>query len=54
MRISILGATGSIGTQTLRVVAMHPDRIRVAALAAGGRVQVTNAAPYSGTVFKFR
>jgi 1-deoxy-D-xylulose-5-phosphate reductoisomerase len=39
-RISILGATGSIGTQTLQVVAMHPDRIQVAALAAGGNVDL--------------
>lgn len=34
-RISILGSTGSIGTQTLDVVAMHPDAFEVDGLAAG-------------------
>jgi len=33
--IAVLGSTGSIGRQTLEVVAMHPDRFRVRALAAG-------------------
>ncbi len=33
--ISILGSTGSIGTQTLEVVQEHPERFRVVALAAG-------------------
>ncbi len=37
-KIAILGSTGSIGTQTLDVVARHPDRFRVVALAAGSRV----------------
>lgn len=37
-RIAILGSTGSIGTQTLDVIARHPERFRVAALAAGTRV----------------
>ncbi len=37
-KIAILGSTGSIGTQTLDVVARHPDRFRIAALAAGSRV----------------
>jgi 1-deoxy-D-xylulose-5-phosphate reductoisomerase len=32
--ITVLGATGSIGTNTLDVVAMHPSRYRVFALAA--------------------
>ena len=32
--ITLLGATGSIGASTLDVVARHPDRFRVAALAA--------------------
>ena len=36
--IAILGSTGSIGTQTLDVVARHPDRFRVVGLAAGSRV----------------
>lgn len=34
-RISILGSTGSIGTQTLDVVAMHPESFEVDGLAAG-------------------
>ena len=32
--LTLLGATGSIGDSTLDVVARHPDRFRVAALAA--------------------
>jgi 1-deoxy-D-xylulose-5-phosphate reductoisomerase len=35
--ISVLGSTGSIGRQTLEVVAAHPDRFRVVGLAAGRR-----------------
>jgi 1-deoxy-D-xylulose-5-phosphate reductoisomerase len=35
--VAVLGATGSIGTSTLRVMARHPDRFRVAALTAGRR-----------------
>ncbi len=34
-RLAILGSTGSIGTQTLDVVAAHPGRFEIAALAAG-------------------
>jgi 1-deoxy-D-xylulose-5-phosphate reductoisomerase len=34
-RIALLGATGSIGTSTLDVVAAHEDRLEVTALAAG-------------------
>ncbi|MEW6280500.1 MAG: 1-deoxy-D-xylulose-5-phosphate reductoisomerase, partial [Candidatus Eremiobacterota bacterium] len=37
--ISLLGSTGSIGTQTLDVVAAAPDRFRVVALAARSRWQ---------------
>ncbi len=33
-RIAVLGATGSIGDSTLDVIARHPDRFAVAALAA--------------------
>ena len=32
--ISILGSTGSIGTQALQLVEMHPERFRVAAMTA--------------------
>ncbi|MFD1774409.1 1-deoxy-D-xylulose-5-phosphate reductoisomerase [Paenibacillus rhizophilus] len=34
-KISILGSTGSIGTQTLDVAAMHPDSFEIDGLAAG-------------------
>jgi len=34
-RIAILGSTGSVGGNTLDVVARHPDRFEVAVLAAG-------------------
>lgn len=34
--VTLLGSTGSIGTQALDVVARHPDRFRVVGLAAGG------------------
>ena len=33
-RITVLGSTGSIGTNTLDVVARHPDRFEVFALTA--------------------
>ena len=38
-RITILGATGSIGASTLDVLARHPARYRVYALSAHGRVE---------------
>jgi 1-deoxy-D-xylulose-5-phosphate reductoisomerase len=37
-RLAILGSTGSIGEQTLDVVAAHPNRFQVVSLAAGRRV----------------
>ncbi|WP_409340941.1 1-deoxy-D-xylulose-5-phosphate reductoisomerase [Paenibacillus sp. MBLB4367] len=39
-KISILGSTGSIGTQTLDVIAHDPERYSVEALAAGGNIQL--------------
>lgn len=39
-RISILGSTGSIGTQTLDVVAMHPEQFIVDGLAAGSNTEL--------------
>ncbi|MED6114897.1 hypothetical protein PIB30_085003, partial [Stylosanthes scabra] len=36
--ISILGSTGSIGTQTLNIVAEFPERFKVVGLAAGSNV----------------
>ena len=38
-RITILGATGSIGASTLDVLARHPDQYSVYALTAHGRVE---------------
>ncbi|MGK7914786.1 MAG: 1-deoxy-D-xylulose-5-phosphate reductoisomerase [Prochloraceae cyanobacterium] len=37
--ISILGSTGSIGTQTLDIVTQYPDKFRVVGLAAGNNVE---------------
>ncbi|WP_261808777.1 1-deoxy-D-xylulose-5-phosphate reductoisomerase [Nonomuraea sp. C10] len=34
--VTVLGSTGSVGTQALDVIAANPDRFRVAGLAAGG------------------
>ncbi|MFO7460632.1 MAG: 1-deoxy-D-xylulose-5-phosphate reductoisomerase [Desulfatiglandales bacterium] len=39
-RLSILGSTGSIGTNALRVVAANPESYRVAGLAAGSNVDL--------------
>lgn len=39
-RFSLLGSTGSIGTQTLDIVAEHPDRFEIVALAAGSNVEL--------------
>lgn len=39
-RVTLLGATGSIGTQALEVVAAHPQRFAVAGLAGGGNVDL--------------
>lgn len=36
IEVTVLGSTGSIGTQALEVIAAHPGRFRVRALAAGG------------------
>jgi 1-deoxy-D-xylulose-5-phosphate reductoisomerase len=38
--ISILGSTGSIGTQTLDIVAQYPEQFRVVGLAAGNNVEM--------------
>lgn len=39
-KISILGSTGSIGTQALDVVEMHADKYEVVALVAGNNVEL--------------
>jgi 1-deoxy-D-xylulose-5-phosphate reductoisomerase len=48
-RVAILGSTGSIGQSALAVVAAHPERLRVVALAAG-----SNAARFREQVAAFR
>ena len=37
-RVAILGATGSIGTSALDVIARHPGQMRASVLAAGNNV----------------
>jgi 1-deoxy-D-xylulose-5-phosphate reductoisomerase len=39
-RVAVLGSTGSVGTQALDVVRRHPDRLKVASLAAGVNVEL--------------
>ena len=39
-RIAVLGSTGSVGTNTLDVIARHPDRFEVAALTASTQVDL--------------
>jgi 1-deoxy-D-xylulose-5-phosphate reductoisomerase len=41
--VSVVGSTGSIGTQTLEVVAAEPDRYRIVALGAGRSVELLAA-----------
>jgi 1-deoxy-D-xylulose-5-phosphate reductoisomerase len=38
--ISLLGSTGSIGTQTLDIVAQNPDQFRIVGLATGSNVEM--------------
>lgn len=38
--ISILGATGSVGTQTLDVVRLHPDEIKVCAITGNNNIEL--------------
>ena len=39
-RISILGSTGSIGTQTLDVVRKHKDKFEVIAISANSSIEL--------------
>jgi 1-deoxy-D-xylulose-5-phosphate reductoisomerase len=43
MKLTVLGATGSIGVSTLDVVARHPDRFEVVALTGHSRLEVLEA-----------
>lgn len=38
--ITLLGSTGSIGTQTLEIVAQYPDQFRIVGIAAGQNVEM--------------
>ncbi len=42
-KFSLLGSTGSIGTQTLDIVAEHPERFQVTAMSAGGNLDLLAA-----------
>jgi 1-deoxy-D-xylulose-5-phosphate reductoisomerase len=42
-KITLLGSTGSIGTQTLDIVAQNPDKFKVVGLAAGNNVEMLAA-----------
>ena len=39
-RFSVLGSTGSIGTQTLDIAAEHADKFEIVALSAGGNIEL--------------
>ncbi|MHC5611121.1 MAG: 1-deoxy-D-xylulose-5-phosphate reductoisomerase [Nostoc sp.] len=41
--ITLVGSTGSIGTQTLDIVTQYPDQFRIVGLAAGGNVEMLAA-----------
>ena len=41
--ITLLGSTGSIGTQTLDIVAQYPDQFRIVGIAAGKNVEMLAA-----------
>ena len=47
--VAVLGSTGSVGESTLDVIARHPDRFRVVALAAN-----SNAAKLAQQILSFR
>jgi 1-deoxy-D-xylulose-5-phosphate reductoisomerase len=38
--LAILGSTGSIGVNALKVVSAHPERFRVIALSAGKNIEL--------------
>lgn len=41
--ISLLGATGSIGTQTLDIIRNHPDKFKLVAMSSGQNIELTRA-----------
>ena len=38
--ITVLGSTGSIGTQTLEIASEHPDKFKAVALSAGRNINL--------------
>ena len=38
--ISLLGSTGSIGTQTLAIVAQYPEQFKIVGMAAGRNIEL--------------
>ena len=53
-RFSLLGSTGSIGTQTLDIVKEHSDRFEIVALAAGGNVKLLAEQAWGPHCFAWR
>jgi 1-deoxy-D-xylulose-5-phosphate reductoisomerase len=49
-KFSLLGSTGSIGTQTLDIIAEHPEKFELTAMAAGSNVELL--AKQVGFVFR--
>ena len=43
MNISILGSTGSIGTQTLEIVREHPEEFKVIAITGNNNIELLEA-----------
>ena len=41
-KILLLGATGSIGLQTIDVIEQHPDRFKLVGIAAGNQTEILN------------
>ena len=41
-QVAVIGSTGSIGQQTLEVIASQSDKFRVVALAAGENLELLN------------
>ena len=44
--VAVLGSTGTVGCNTLEVLALHPDRFRVFALAARGNADLDFFLPF--------
>ncbi len=42
-KISLIGSTGSIGRQVLKVAERHPDKFKIVGLVAGGDEELFSA-----------